>query len=183
MNLSVNAIYVFNVNQSTFGIFSDFDLIMLKMSRSWKTQCCLVAEQHVKYALHFVFLIIICNPIDNCFVTLQINLSKVRFLILDEADRMLDLGFMPAIQELINNPHMPPKNERQTLMFSATFPDDIQQLARQIMRDNYLFLTVGRIGGANTDIDQVVLPVDQFSKRDQLISILNETGLMFSVLF
>lgn len=110
----------------------------------------------------------------------QISLSKVRFLILDEADRMLDLGFMPAIQELINNPHMPPKEERQTLMFSATFPDDIQQLARQIMRVNYLFLTVGRIGGANTDIEQVVVNVDQYSKRDQLISILNESGLTSS---
>lgn len=100
----------------------------------------------------------------------------MRFLILDEADRMLDLGFMPAIQELINNPHIPPKSDRQTLMFSATFPDDIQQLARQVMRDDYLFLTVGRVGGANTDIEQVVLQVEQYSKRDQLVSILNEPG-------
>lgn len=114
---------------------------------------------------------------------LQIKLSKLRFLILDEADRMLDLGFMPAIQELINNPDMPPKAERQTLMFSATFPDDIQQLARQVMRDNYLFLTVGRVGGANTDIDQVILQVEQYGKRDQLISILNESGLNWITAF
>lgn len=46
---------------------------------------------------------------------------------LDEADRMLDMGFEPDMQKLVNSPGMPPKEERQTLMFSATYPEDIQR--------------------------------------------------------
>jgi len=106
---------------------------------------------------------------------LQISLAKVKYLIFDEADRMLDLGFLPDITKLMNDMGMPPKSERQTLMFSATFPDEIQKLARNLLGD-YIFVTVGRIGGANVDIEQRVLQVGSTSKRDQLVSILNEQG-------
>ena len=73
---------------------------------------------------------------------------------------------------------MPPKNERQTLMFSATFPEEIQKLARDMLND-YIFVTVGRIGGANIDIEQRVLQVSAVDKRDQLINILTEQGLSY----
>ena len=49
--------------------------------------------------------------------------------ILDEADRMLDMGFEPEIRKMVEQFNMPGKGERQTLMFSATFPEQIQQLA------------------------------------------------------
>jgi len=88
---------------------------------------------------------------------------------------MLDLGFLPDMTEIVNKMGMPSKSERQTLMFSATFPEDIQKLARDIL-DDYIFVTVGHIGGANVDIEQRVLKVDQMSKRDHLVSILNEQG-------
>lgn len=60
---------------------------------------------------------------------LQVGLSKVRHLVLDEADRMLDMGFEPDMRRLVGSPGMPSKEERQTLMFSATFPEDIQRSA------------------------------------------------------
>ena len=107
---------------------------------------------------------------------LKISLTNIKYFILDEADRMINTGFKPDILELVNKLGMPPKSERQTLMFSATFPDEIQMLARELLRDNYLFVTVGRVGGANTDISQHVHEVKTYDKRDKLVSILNEYG-------
>ncbi len=106
----------------------------------------------------------------------QISLAQVKYLILDEADRMLDMGFEGDIRKLVNDFTMPKKGERQTLMFSATFPDEIQRLAGEFLSD-YLFITVGRVGGANTDITQEIHQVDQYSKREKLTQILNETGM------
>lgn len=60
---------------------------------------------------------------------LQIGLSKVRYFVLDEADRMLDMGFEPDMRRLVDSLGMPSKENRQTLMFSATYPDDIQRSA------------------------------------------------------
>jgi len=57
----------------------------------------------------------------------QVSLSKLRYLVLDEADRMLDMGFEPDMRKLVGSPGIPPKEERQTLMFSATFPEEIQR--------------------------------------------------------
>ena len=71
----------------------------------------------------------------------HITFGSVQFLILDEADRMLDQGFMPDIRRTISIPSMPSKMNRQTLMFSATFPSEIQRLAGEFL-NNYLHLQV-----------------------------------------
>ncbi len=59
----------------------------------------------------------------------KVSFEKVKYLVLDEADRMLDMGFMPEVQRITSSANMPAKGERQTLMFSATFPDSVQALA------------------------------------------------------
>lgn len=58
----------------------------------------------------------------------RVSLSMVRYLALDEADRMLDMGFEPQIRRIVEQMDMPPAGERQTMLFSATFPREIQVL-------------------------------------------------------
>ena len=70
---------------------------------------------------------------------------------------------------------MPAKGTRQTLMFSATFPDEVQKLATDLLSD-YLFLVVGMVGAACDDVTQTVVAVDKFGKRDKLIEILKDVG-------
>jgi len=101
----------------------------------------------------------------------KIKLDKLQYLILDEADRMLDMGFESEIRTLVNSPGIPPKEDRHTLMFSATFPDEIQKLAHDFLKEDFLFLTVGRVGGACSDVEQVIMQVDQGDKRDELLKL------------
>ncbi|CAI5713500.1 unnamed protein product [Hyaloperonospora brassicae] len=101
----------------------------------------------------------------------RISLSCIRFLILDEADRMLDMGFEPQIRRIVEQEDMP--RERQTFMFSATFPREIQRLASDFLRD-YIFLTVGRVGSASKDVKQTVEYIEQHDKEDYLVRFLNQ---------
>ncbi|XP_007486388.3 probable ATP-dependent RNA helicase DDX4 isoform X2 [Monodelphis domestica] len=106
----------------------------------------------------------------------KIGLRQIRYLVLDEADRMLDMGFGPEMKKLISFPGMPSKDQRQTLMFSATFPEEIQRLAGEFLKTDYLFVAVGQVGGACSDVQQTVLQVGQYSKREKLVEILRNIG-------
>ena len=59
----------------------------------------------------------------------KVSFANVKYLVLDEADRMLDMGFLPDITKIACHESMPKKGERKTLMFSATFPDTVQHMA------------------------------------------------------
>lgn len=60
-------------------------------------------------------------------------------------------------------------------MFSATFPEEIQTLARKFLQD-YIFLAVGPVGGANSDVVQSIIEVERNKKRETLMDILNQGG-------
>ena len=107
---------------------------------------------------------------------LQISLESVRYLILDEADRMLDMGFEKDVRKIVEMKGMPDKTERQTLMFSATFPDEIQRLAADFLKEQYLFVAVGKIGGSNLDISQSVMSVPGDDKKEKLFDLLLNSG-------
>ena len=79
----------------------------------------------------------------------KLSLQYVKYLVLDEADRMLDMGFEPQIRRVLESEDMPEQHE--TVMCSATFPQEIQGLASQFLND-YIFLTVGRIGSTTENI-------------------------------
>ncbi|CAG8534732.1 7744_t:CDS:2, partial [Gigaspora rosea] len=102
----------------------------------------------------------------------RVSLSQTRYLVLDEADRMLDMGFEPQIRRIVESEDMPGVNDRQTLMFSATFPRDIQVLARDFLKD-YVFLSVGRVGSTSENITQKIEYVEDDDKRSVLLDILH----------
>ncbi|XP_035605217.2 ATP-dependent RNA helicase DDX3Y-like isoform X2 [Oncorhynchus keta] len=105
----------------------------------------------------------------------KIGLDYCNYLVLDEADRMLDMGFEPQIRRIVEQDTMPPKGIRQTMMFSATFPKEIQMLARDFLED-YIFLAVGRVGSTSENITQKVVWVEDGDKRSFLLDLLNATG-------
>ncbi|KAJ4850344.1 DEAD-box ATP-dependent RNA helicase 24 [Turnera subulata] len=80
-----------------------------------------------------------------------LNMWRATYLVLDEADRMFDLGFEPQIRSIVGQI----RPDRQTLLFSATMPRKIEKLAREILSDP-VRVTVGEVGTANEDITQVV---------------------------
>eukprot|EP00930_Biecheleria_cincta_P045341 TRINITY_DN3125_c0_g1_i2.p1 TRINITY_DN3125_c0_g1~~TRINITY_DN3125_c0_g1_i2.p1 ORF type:complete len:787 (+),score=162.99 TRINITY_DN3125_c0_g1_i2:42-2363(+) len=102
-----------------------------------------------------------------------LNLSEVGCLVIDEADRMLDMGMECVIRSIVEEMAMPSKEDRQTMMFSATFPEEIQKLAQDYLFD-HIFVAVGTIGSAASTVSQVVVPVEKDKKFEKLIELIDD---------
>ncbi|CAL5357900.1 unnamed protein product [Camellia sinensis] len=82
------------------------------------------------------------------------------------------MGFEPQIRRIVEQMEMPPPGARQTMLFSATFPTEIQRLASDFM-SNYIFLAVGRVGSSTDLIVQKVEFVQDMDKRNYLMDLLH----------
>jgi len=100
----------------------------------------------------------------------SVDMGVTQFLILDEADRMLDMGFEPQVREIVQKSGLGRKLERprQNMMFSATFPGAVQKMAGDFMRD-YLFITVGRVGAASETITQILFYADDGKQKTRAL--------------
>ncbi|KAF7313693.1 hypothetical protein HMN09_00526100 [Mycena chlorophos] len=97
------------------------------------------------------------------------NLKRVTYVVLDEADRMFDMGFEPQVMKIINNV----RPDRQTVLFSATFPKQMDALARKILQKP-LEITVGGRSVVAAEIEQIVEVRDEDSKFNRLLEILGQ---------
>ena len=106
------------------------------------------------------------------------NLSQVEYVVLDEADRMLDIGFLPDLQRILS--YLP--KTRQTLLFSATFSPEIKKLAQSYLQDPVL-VEVARPNQTATNVEQRFYKVDDDSKRHVIRQILRDRDIKQSIVF
>jgi len=124
--------------------------------------------------------VLIATPgrLMDLFARGKIMLTDCKLLVIDEADRMLDMGFIPDIEEICSK--LP--RDRQTLLFSATMPPPIQKLAAKFLNDPKR-VEVARPATANVNIEQRLVEVSPDKKKDALRDILRHEEFKNAIIF
>ena len=105
-------------------------------------------------------------------------LNQVEYVVLDEADRMLDIGFLPDLQRILS--YLP--KQRQTLLFSATFSPEIKRLAQSYLQDPLLIETA-RPNATATNVEQRFFSVEDDDKRRTVLKLLRDRKIQQAIVF
>ncbi len=108
----------------------------------------------------------------------DVNLSQIQYLVLDEVDRMLDMGFLPQVRRVVERC---PK-ERQTLFFSATLPPEIESLTKWVLKDPEV-IAIGQRQSAAETVTHAVYPVARDQKFELLLALLEKTQYHSVIVF
>ena len=104
----------------------------------------------------------------------EISLAGVEILVLDEVDRMLDMGFLPDVKRIVEK--CPPRDQRQTLFFSATLPPEIERLTQWALRPNPQIIEIGERRSPAETVTHAFYPVNNAQKFDLLTALLERTN-------
>ncbi|KAK6056670.1 DEAD/DEAH box helicase, partial [Cooperia oncophora] len=105
----------------------------------------------------------------------DINVERLRFLVLDEADMLLESGRENHLTAILSDPSFPKPESRQTLLFSATFPADVERLAGKVLRKKYVTVRTSQRGKANVRVTQKFVQAEGVSgKNETLFDILEK---------
>ncbi|MFO1088169.1 MAG: DEAD/DEAH box helicase [Hyphomicrobiales bacterium] len=124
--------------------------------------------------------VVVATPgrLADLMIQRAIRLDKVEILVLDEADRMLDMGFIHTIRQILGK--LP--KDRQTLFFSATMPKDVAELAEGMLRQPTR-VAVTPVASTAERIDQRVVHVEQSHKADALRTLLDDASISRAIVF
>jgi len=108
-----------------------------------------------------------------------VDLSNISILVLDEVDTLLDMGFLPDIQTILS--YVPHRNARQTLLFGATLPKDVEYLAKELQKDPKI-IDLGRASPPES-IDHAVFEANEDEKYDVLVELLHRDEIEKVIIF
>ena len=139
-----------------------------------KTVCCIGGEGRTRqlgqYDSGAELMIATPGRINDFLENGDMNINKVGFIVLDEADRMLDMGFEPQVRSVLDAAG----EERQTMMFSATWPEEVQELASEFLGE-FTFMKIGSVDlCANKNIEQQVEVTTKDYKQEQFLIDMSE---------
>jgi len=155
----------------TYGKYTDLKCCVIFGGVSQKPQ-----EETLKQGVD----ILVATPgrLNDLIMQKYVDLKHIKILILDEADRMLDMGFINDVKKIIAKT---PK-EKQTLLFSATMPPDIARLSSTLLQ-NPAKIEITPVSTTVESIDQYLYYVDKNNKKDLLLHILKDSSIVSALVF